>query len=172
VKDPFAVQAMKETYSWSFIQLIPFILLIATIVLPYKYLKVNVFVKYYLSLGIGIIVSLVSFNALIIPKIEDISQGAAIDFYKRHHREDAYFTTLGFKSYAHLFYGNVKPGNEITQNEQNLATGNLLKPAYFVVKIQQRDEFMSIYPELKQIGAKGGFVFLKRSSTKAECFGQ
>jgi 4-amino-4-deoxy-L-arabinose transferase-like glycosyltransferase len=172
VKDPFAVQAMKETYSWSFIQLIPFILLIATIVLTYKYLKVNVFVKYYLSLGIGIIVSLVSFNALIIPKIEDISQGAAIDFYKRHHREDAYFTTLGFKSYAHLFYGNVKPGNEITQNEQNLATGNLLKPAYFVVKIQQRDEFMSIYPELKQIGAKGGFVFLKRSSTKAECFGQ
>lgn len=172
VKDPFAVQAMKETYSWSFIQLIPFIFLIATIVLTYKYLKVNVFVKYYLFLGIGIIVSLVSFNALIIPKIEDISQGAAIDFYKRHHREDAYFTTLGFKSYAHLFYGNVKPGNEITQNEQNLATGNLLKPAYFVVKIQQRDEFMSIYPELKQIGAKGGFVFLKRSSTKAECFGQ
>ena len=172
VKDPFAVQAMKETYSWSFIQLIPFILLIATIVLTYKYLKVNVFVKYYLSLGIGIIVSLVSFNALIIPKIEDISQGAAIDFYKRHHREDAYFTTLGFKSYAHLFYGNVKPGNEITQNEQNLATGNLQKPVYFVVKIQQRDEFMPIYPELKQIGAKGGFVFLKRSSTKAECFGQ
>lgn len=172
VKDPFAVQAMKETYSWSFIQLIPFILLIATIVLTYKYLKVNVFVKYYLSLGIGIIVSLVSFNALIIPKIEDISQGAAIDFYKRHHREDAYFTTLGFKSYAHLFYGNVKPGNEITQNEQNLATGNLQKPVYFVVKIQQRDEFMPIYPELKQIGAKGGFVFLKRSSTKAECFDQ
>jgi 4-amino-4-deoxy-L-arabinose transferase-like glycosyltransferase len=172
VKDPFAVQAMKESYSWSFIQLIPFILLIATIVLTYKYLKVNVFIKYYLSLGIGIIVSLVSFNALIVPKIEDISQGAAIDFYKRHHREDAFFTTLGFKSYAHLFYGNVMPGNEITQNEQNLATGNLQKPAYFVVKIQQRDEFMPIYPELKQIGAKGGFVFLKRSSTKAECFGQ
>jgi hypothetical protein len=65
----------------------------------------------------------------------------------------------------------VKPGNEKTMNEKELATGTLLKPAYFVVKIQQKDEFMSNYPELKQIGAKGGFVFLKRS-TKIVCSGQ
>jgi hypothetical protein len=105
---------------------------------------------------------LVSINAFVVPKIEDISQGAAIDFYKRHQQEDAYFTTLGFKSYAHLFYGNVRAENEKTKSEKDLATGNIRKPAYFVVKIQQRDEFMSNYPELKQIGSKGGFVFLKR----------
>jgi hypothetical protein len=64
-----------------------------------------------------------------------------------------------------LFYGNTRPGNEKTINEQEIATGVLLKPAYFVVKIQQRDEFMSIYPELIQIGSKGGFVFLKRESS-------
>ncbi|MBP5994146.1 MAG: glycosyltransferase family 39 protein [Crocinitomicaceae bacterium] len=172
VKDPFAVQAMKETYSWSLAQLVPFVLLTTTIVLSFSYLRKDIYVKYYLSLGIGIIISLVSLNAFVVPKIEDISQGAAIDFYKHHQHEDAYFTTLGFKSYAHLFYGNSKPGNEATIHEQKIATGFLSKPAYFVVKIQQRDEFMSIYPELKQIGAKGGFVFLKRSPTKPECFGQ
>jgi hypothetical protein len=127
--------------------------------------------KYFLSLGTGLIISLVSINSFVVPKIEDISQGAAIDFYKRHQHEDAYFTTLGFKSYAHLFYGNVKRGNEKTQNERELATGTLLKPAYFVVKIQQKDEFLNNYPELKQIGAKGGFVFLKRS-TNIVCSGQ
>lgn len=172
VKDPFAVQAMKETYSWSLAQLVPFVLLTTTIVLSFSYLRKDIYIKYYLSLGIGIIISLVSLNAFVVPKIEDISQGAAIDFYKHHQHEDAYFTTLGFKSYAHLFYGNSKPGNEATIHEQKIATGFLSKPAYFVVKIQQRDEFMSIYPELKQIGAKGGFVFLKRSPTKPECFGQ
>lgn len=172
VKDPFAIQAMKEPYSWSMAQLTPFVLLTITIMLSLNYLRRNIFTKYYLSLGIGIIVSLVSVNALIVPKVEDISQGAAIDFYKRHQRENAYITTLGFKSYAHLFYGNVQPGNELTQNEQQLATGQLLKPAYFVVKIQQRDEFLSIYPELKQIGAKGGFVFFRRSPTKPECIDQ
>jgi hypothetical protein len=172
VKDPFAVQAMNEPYSWSILQLIPFVLLTTTILLSFKHLKSDAFIKYYLSLGIGIILSLVSINAFVVPKIEDVSQGAAIDFYKRHQHEDAYFTTLGFKSYAHLFYGNVKPGNELTQDEKQLATGQLLKPAYFVVKIQQRDEFMTIYPELKQIGAKGGFVFLKRFPTKPVCFGQ
>lgn len=172
VKDPFAVQAMKETYSWSLAQLIPFVLLISTIIISFNYLRKDIYIKYFLSLGTGIIISLVSINAFVVPKIEDISQGAAIDFYERHQKQNAFFTTLGFKSYAHLFYGNVKPGNELTQNEKQLATGQLLKPAYFVVKIQQRDEFMTIYPELKQIGAKGGFVFLKRSPTKPECFGQ
>lgn len=172
VKDSFAVQAMKETYSWSLAQLVPFVLLTTTIVLSFSYLRKDIYIKYYLSLGIGIIISLVSLNVFVVPKIEDISQGAAIDFYKHHQHEDAYFTTLGFKSYAYLFYGNSKPGNEATIHEQKIATGFLSKPAYFVVKIQQRDEFMSIYPELKQIGAKGGFVFLKRSPTKPECFGQ
>jgi 4-amino-4-deoxy-L-arabinose transferase-like glycosyltransferase len=163
VNDPFAVQAMKESYPWSFLQLIPFVLLITTIILCYNYLRKDFYIKYYLSLGIGIILSLVSINALVVPKIEDISQGAAIDFYQRHQHEDAYFTTLGFKSYAHLFYGNVQPGNELSQNEKELATGKIKKPAYFVVKTQQREEFLSNYPELKQIGAKGGFVFLKRT---------
>ena len=166
VKDPFAVQAMKETYSWSLAQLIPFVLLISTIIISFNYLRKNIYVKYFLSLGIGIIISLVSINAFVVPKIEDVSQGAAIDFYKRHQKENVYFTTLGFKSYAHLFYGNTQPGNQVTLNEQKIATGFLLKPAYFVVKIQQRDEFMTNYPELIQIGAKGGFVFLKRCPEK------
>ncbi len=162
IADPFATQALKESYNWSLLQLIPFILLTVTTVLSFSYLLKDKFTKYFLSLGIGIILSLVSINAFVVPKIEDISQGAAIDFYKRHQEENAYFTTLGFKSYAHLFYGNVRAENEKTKSEKDLATGNIQKPAYFVVKIQQRDEFMGYYPELKQIGSKGGFVFLKR----------
>jgi len=162
IADPFATQALKEPNNWSLLQLIPFILLTVTTILSFHYLLRDKFTKYFLSLGIGIILSLVSINAFVVPKIEDISQGAAIDFYKSHQEENAYFTTLGFKSYAHLFYGNVRAENEKTKSEKDLATGNIRKPAYFVVKIQQRDEFMSNYPELKQIGSKGGFVFLKR----------
>lgn len=162
IADPFTTQALKEPNNWSLLQLIPFILLTVTTILSFNYLLQDKFTKYFLSLGIGIILSLVSINAFVVPKIENISQGAAIDFYKRHQQEDAYFTTLGFKSYAHLFYGNVRAENEKTKSEKDLATGNIRKPAYFVVKIQQRDEFMSNYPELKQIGSKGGFVFLKR----------
>jgi hypothetical protein len=164
VNDPFAIEGMKEHYSWSFIQLIPFVLLVTTIVLLFNYLIKNKFKNYFITLGTGIIISLVSINAFVVPKIEDITQGAAIDFYKRHQHEDAYFTTLGFKSYAHLFYGNTRPGNEVTQDEKAIATGILSKPAYFVAKIQQKQEFMSIYPELQLIGEKGGFVFFKRTT--------
>ncbi len=164
VNDPFAVEAMKEHYSWSLIQLTPLLLLIITITLSINFLVKNKLRNYYLAIGIGILMSLVSVNAFIVPKVEDITQGAAIDFYKRHQHEDAYFSTLGFKSYAHLFYGNARPGNEVTRDEKAVATGILSKPAYFVAKIQQKQEFMTNYPELQLIGEKGGFVFFKRTT--------
>lgn len=163
VNDPFALQALKEHHSWSLFQLIPFVLLIITITLLIRYLIKNKLKNYFLSLGFGIILSLVSVNAFIVPKIEDITQGAAIDFYKRHQNENAYFCTLGFKSYAHLFYGSAQPGNEVTQNEKAVATGILTKPVYFVSKIQQKQEFMINYPELKFIGEHGGFAFFMRT---------
>jgi ATP-dependent Lon protease len=40
---------MKEPYSWSILQLIPFVLLTTTILLSFKYLKGNKFIKYYLQ---------------------------------------------------------------------------------------------------------------------------
>ena len=48
---------------------------------------------------------------MFLPKIEMYTQGPAIDFYESLKNENNYITTVGFKSYAHYFYSEIKPLN-------------------------------------------------------------
>ncbi|HXB39945.1 MAG TPA: glycosyltransferase family 39 protein [Bacteroidia bacterium] len=124
----------------------------------------------------------------ITPKIEQYSQGPAIEFYENLRGNDCYVETINFKSYAYMFYTNRQPAhnssamlNFIKQSEQqmtkeghaaafsfNLMSMNWMlnekidKPAYFVIKINEADEALKGKPALKEIYRKGGFAFLKR----------
>lgn len=49
------------------------------------------------------------YSALVIPKIEQHSQGSIINFYKSVSNKDCYIKNIGFKSYAHYFYAKMKP---------------------------------------------------------------
>jgi hypothetical protein len=59
------------------------------------------------SLVIGLFLSLLS--KFTIPKIESLTQGSVISFYKEISDEKKYLTTVGYKSYAHYFYSEFKP---------------------------------------------------------------
>ena len=59
------------------------------------------------SIIIGLLLSLSSKFA--IPKIENLTQGSAISFYKEISKEKKYLTTVGYKSYAHYFYSEFEP---------------------------------------------------------------
>jgi hypothetical protein len=101
---------------------------------------------------------------LIVPRVEQYSQAAAIEFFQSVKEEDAYLETVGFKSYAHLFYGQGK--NHVHQqarDEQWLLTGNIDKNAYFAVKINRMEEMMRKYPDLEFLYEKNGFAFFKRT---------
>ncbi len=98
-----------------------------------------------------------------ITKIEQYSQGAAIEYLQRVKNEDVYVVTLGYKSYAHLFYADkMPPVNPESYNQEWLLTGDIDKDAYFLCKISRRDDILKEYPELKELGEKNGFVFLVR----------
>ena len=43
------------------------------------------------------------------PKIEGLTQGSVISFYKEISDEKKYLTTVGYKSYAHYFYSEFEP---------------------------------------------------------------
>lgn len=107
-----------------------------------------------------------SASAIIVPKVERYSQGAAIDFFIERQGENCYVNTLGYFSYAQLFYVKKEiPTNPNSYNEQWLLTGNIDKPVYFVSKVDRIDNFKK-YPELKELYRKNGFVFLKREVPK------
>lgn len=97
-----------------------------------------------------------------IPKVEQYTQGAAIEFYESKQGEDCYLYTVGFKSYAHLFYGlKPLPDNPLHDDEQWLLSGDADKPVYVVTKNIRLEQWQSWHPRLEVLYEKNGFVFMK-----------
>ena len=85
----------------------------------------NAFQKYFsfLILNFVLIVFAIFYT---VPKIEKYAQNAAIEFYKRISDKNCYAETLGFKSYAQLFYTGKKPLTSQKEYETEwLLTGDL-----------------------------------------------
>lgn len=97
------------------------------------------------------------------PKIEGYSQRAAINFYRSLQDKNVYVATLGFKSYAHLFYSRIRPYEDPRAAETSwLLNGKIDRPAYFVFKIQRKEKYLKEYPQLQILYEKNGFVFAER----------
>jgi 4-amino-4-deoxy-L-arabinose transferase-like glycosyltransferase len=166
VKDPFAKEMMQANVYWSGLEGIVGLLMIVFIIIGIRSLQKNNFKKaaWVLFGGTAIIIFLAS--AIIVPKVERYTQGAAIDFFIQRQGEDCYVNTLGYFSYAQLYYvQKEKPVNPNSYDEQWLLTGAIDKPAYFVSKVDRFDHYKQ-YTELKELYRKNGFIFLKREAKK------
>lgn len=112
-------------------------------------------------------------NALLLPRIADYSQNTAIEFYQQHAEEDAYIMVEGYKSYAHYFYGKVRPfpHPEIPPEERGawMARGPIDKPVYLVTHIDKATaEFENVWFErFTRLYDKAGFVFYLRKPETA-----
>ncbi|MEO5905576.1 MAG: glycosyl transferase, partial [Saprospiraceae bacterium] len=162
VRDEFAKANMEAVVAWTGWESLPGIIFLGVILMGYVLLKKHQYnhAAWTLFGGSAIVVFITSI--MIVPKIEQYSQRAAIDFFEEKKTEDCYMTPLGYKTYAHLFYGEkVKPENPKSYDIEWLLHGDIDKPVYFVSKADRTERF-SPYPELKELYRKNGFVFLKR----------
>jgi len=164
IKDEFAVENLKAQVYWSgFEWLIGLGFFIG--ILFFVFLSKS---KNYLRnvLGIYTVTILFTITALLIltPKIEQYSQNAAIEFYKQKSNENCYVQTLGFKSYAHLFYAaRTEPTDTACCQYEWLMNGNADKPVYFVAKITKLSEVQTIHTNLQLLYTKNGFAFFQRT---------
>jgi hypothetical protein len=107
-------------------------------------------------------------NLLILPRIADYTQNAAIHFFERVADEDAYLMVEGYKSYAHYFYGRIKPfpHPEIPLEARGdwMARRAIDRPVYLVSRIDRLSPEFTDYwfVEFKRIGEEAGFVFFRR----------
>jgi hypothetical protein len=126
---------------------------------------------------------------VIVPKIEQYSQQAAIEFYKTCAKETCYVETHGFKSYAYLFYSDRKQSDYVNAdqvafinkqldlmesegysrimsfgvaNQLWMEHGRLDRPAYIVVKTKDEQE-LSKLDQLRKLYQKNGFSFFVRT---------
>lgn len=163
IDDNFAVENFKAQVMWTGYEwLIGAVLIIGTIalfvLLYFKKMKTGLVTLFLCSL---IAVNTASF--VIAPRIEKYSQNAAIEFYTYLQGKDCYVETIGFKSYAHLFYSHKLPSiNKNYTDREWLLKDAIDKPAYFVSKITKVEEIKQQYPSLIELYRKNGFVFWKR----------
>lgn len=163
INDDFAVENLKASVSWSGIEWIFGVLLflgtiVGVVLINRKQMKkgvVFIFASALLTINLA--------SLVVVPKIEPYSQGAAIEFYQSLKNKDCYVETIGFKSYAHLFYSQKKyQQNENSYNIDWLMNGDIDKDVYFVSKITSEKEIQELHPQLKILYRKNGFVFYKR----------
>jgi 4-amino-4-deoxy-L-arabinose transferase-like glycosyltransferase len=101
------------------------------------------------------------------PRIEKYVQNALVEFYKDRSGEDAYFETLGYKSYAHYFYTHrKKPANDMAYHKQWLLHGDIDRKVYFSIKIDKKERILKDNPSLSLLYEKDGFAFCERDPEK------
>jgi 4-amino-4-deoxy-L-arabinose transferase-like glycosyltransferase len=164
IKDQFAVANLAANVHWSgFEVLVIGVLLVG--ILSFFFIK-NIYYKI-ISLFTASIIFIFLTMTIFTPKIEGYSQRAALDFYRERAAEDCYIRTLGFKSYAHMFYGKMMPPRNLQYYENDwLLTGKIDKPAYFVYRNTKQVEISGYNLNLTFLYEKNGFIFAARYPEK------
>jgi 4-amino-4-deoxy-L-arabinose transferase-like glycosyltransferase len=166
IKDDFAVANLAANPHWNGFEFLIGLILIVGI--PATLI---IFRKNYTKKIITIFILTLIFTNLsmtdIVPKIEQYSQNAALEFYQKHQNENAYIETYGFKSYAHLFYTQKKQSCSYpAESNSRLLTEKTDKTCYFVMKITSEKEFAQNYPAFKKLYDKNGFSFYRKEKDK------
>lgn len=190
IADRFAVENLKAPVQWSgFEWLIGLIFLALTVFSVFR--VKNKRPRFIYLLFFGSLVTVYSLIMVVTPKVEQYSQHAAIEFYKMCARHGFDVETIGFKSYASLFYGKLQPETmrdpgfqayaikRLVQLREEgetknavmytglihtnwLEVGDIKAPGFFVAKITQLDEIRERRPSLKELYRQNGFVFFIR----------
>ncbi|MBW6460903.1 MAG: hypothetical protein K0B08_10035, partial [Bacteroidales bacterium] len=160
IKDRFAMANLQASVTWTGAEALVALIIIAAITFFFVLKKP---MAKFITLFAGSMVFIFMTMFVFTGKIEGYTQRAALDFYRQYGQEDCYINTLGFKSYAHLFYGKKQPGqNPLSDDNDWLLRGPIDKPAYFVFKVTKKHEYTGNYPQLTILYEKNGFIFAAR----------
>lgn len=164
INDSFAIANIQAPVAWTGVEFISGLILLVSITFTLILFNKNKFKHAIVIFAFGLLCFQMLAMKTILPRLEEMTQKTVIDFYKSLPEDDVYVETIGFKSYAHLFYFN-KPKSEDGKNYNvnQLLWDSIDKPAYFVSKNTLKEEIITNHPQLKVIEEKNGFVFYVRS---------
>lgn len=165
----FMEAALGAEVQWTGWEFVPGLVFLITGSLGFYFLIRHHYKHFFVTLLIGIPIFMNGLNALVLPRIADYSQNTAIHFFEEKAEEDAYIMVEGYKSYAHYFYGKVKPtGIPADSLGKWLVGGPIDKPVYLVTRIDKATaEFEGWFSPFHRLETKNGFVFYKRELPKA-----
>jgi len=152
IKDDFAIGNLQAQTSFSGFEFLLGVFLIVGIISCLIFIKRSYFLKIISVFTVSIIFTNLTL-IVIVPEVEKISQKAAIEFYISKKHENPDFKMYGMKSYAHYFYGEIKPSevySDISTEQRN---------TYAVCRNIHAEEFAENYKNFKKLYEKNGFIF-------------
>lgn len=191
IDDKFAQYNLMADVKWSGFEFLVAILFLASALLVYFGIIRQKLKLVYYGFGVGLLFIYFSINILV-PKIEQYTQQASIDFYRQCAKHNCYVETHRFKSYAYLFYSNRMPGDFTnpdqvkdiaafldnaektgksrfssypSANYEWMIRGKIDRPAYLVAKKTDEKEVFT-YIGVKKLYDKNGYSFFVRMPAK------
>jgi len=189
IADPFAVENLKADVHWGGWEWAIGLVFLALTLWSVRRIVQKRMNYLYLLFGTSLF-TIVMLICFITPKVEQYSQRAAIEFHQVCAKQHYHVETIGFKSYAFLFYGQVDQsfeqnadfkayyatrskeieamGESVTRSFSKimmewLLSGHIDKPACFVAKVNQEAEIDAGYKQLRKLYRRNGFVFYIRT---------
>ncbi|MBN8701628.1 MAG: glycosyltransferase family 39 protein [Bacteroidetes bacterium] len=167
IKDPFAEANLQADVHWRGFESLIGALILATLITYVFYVRKNKIQKAILLLFAGTMIAFNLVFLIVLPKIEQYSQNAAIEFFKSLKDKECYAISMRYKSYAQLFYAQKKPTDHPMSIYMDwLVDGEIDKPCYFSTKITNEENVRNNFPQLQEVGRKNGFVFYVRNPPK------
>jgi hypothetical protein len=162
IADPFAKACLLADAGWKGYEGIPAVILLTGLIILFIYKNRSIFTRFVYFFICSVLFIFLSM-VFITPRAERYSQHAAIEFFKAVSHYNAYIETLGYKSYAHLFYGRKMPADKPeAYSKEWLLKENIDKKLYLSLKTDKKHKLLSQYPDLKILYEKNGFVFCVR----------
>lgn len=98
------------------------------------------------------------------PRIQQYTQGSLVEFYQNLVGEDVYYGTAYHKSYAHWFYGRVRPDvyADGCQERQCRFHGPVSRPLHFSSPLRKTEQVLREVPDAELLYQRGGFSFYRR----------
>lgn len=167
MNDPFAVASLKAAPDWNGTELTAGIVFILLTLVSFALLHRKKIEAFIITIASNMMTTLLFVLYLVLPKIEQITQGPMIRFCEKLQGKDVYIAAYGFKSYAHYFYARVPYDTNEKRKDLNwLLNGDTDKDVYMVSKITNTE--LDLNPAFRKISTEGGFNFYVRLSKNNE----
>ena len=160
IKDDFAIDCIQTTVHWAGYEFLTGVVFGILLLFAVVYLRG---LRQIVTIYVGTAVFVFMLMFILVPKIEQYSQGPAIGFISSFKDKAVWISTLGYKSYAPYFYSD-KPERACASDDEQafLLHGDTGRDVYFVVKSTSLQSILKQYPNLAFVKKNGGFVLLKR----------
>lgn len=157
IRDPFAVANLKAPVQWPvWLYLIPVSVLL---LLVWTALRRSLSQGLYL-MPIANTVLLFLLMLFVVPRVESITQGAYISLCEEFGPGGAYLQPYGFKSYAHLFYGNLHSEQCRYAAEELLSRPDIRGKKYLICKKGKEDELRK-QPNTRELRETHGYYLFE-----------